>query len=789
LFYVFLVSNSFSQQINTAVYVVDAVTQKPIPFPVISCEGDSLEYLGNMEGGLLVPLKKKEVRIRVRAYQYLDEEMNVKPGDSVKISLHYAHPFTWQNLSLQAEKKLVMQLLRNKSNADPGQEEHYRYRSYNKTLVTTSNMPGLKLYLDNLLRFFTKARMGQYSLEHHIFLMESASRREYVSINRQRETVIATQASGISQPPPLSYISGFDALSVYNPFLRIGTKKYISPLTGRALSRYAFSIVDTIKTGQGKVIVLKFNPLNHRKKDLLQGILYVSTNPSGIMAFQVWPSYEPESTFSLAQEAFLLPSGRWYPGVIRTSYMSDGLGSLRIPVLAVSKTRISDFQTVESDSRKFDEVVFDFRHSNLQSDTGFPAKYRLEPLQVKDKNTYSYYQEAGSLKGVDRFLNFGQNLYEGKFPLAGINLIFRDAIRFNDFEGLRLGLGAETNSRFSEKAVFGGYAAYGGRDEKWKYGLHAARKFNDKQSVEVQWKDDLEEPGIFPLAFDRRQYPSEDLRKFRVSRFDAVKSLSFAWLFRPFRNFNSQISLENGTRRFLYTYRYLPLPAMASIGFSEFKVGFCWSPLERFARLENQLYSISSRLPVFWLQYARGFSGILSNSFSYNRLETKMHWNRKIPGLGDFGVRVSAGIQRAGLPYPLLFSARGSYRDFSLLSYNSFETMRYNEFCYDRFVHVFLAHRFGKIQISTLPFLPYFTLMHNMGWGKLSQPDLHDGIRAKDIRNGFFETGLFLNDLFVIPLSGLNLGVGAGIFIRYGPYGLPSDFDNVALKFSASLGI
>jgi hypothetical protein len=76
-----------------------------------------------------------------------------------------------------------------------------------------------------------------------------------------------------------------------------------------------------------------------------------------------------------------------------------------------------------------------------------------------------------------------------------------------------------------------------------------------------------------------------------------------------------------------------------------------------------------------------------------------------------------------------------------------------------------------------------------MGWGRLSAPDVHEGIRANDIRKGFYETGLFLNDLFVIPLSGLNLGVGAGIFLRYGPYSLPSDFDNVALKFSATLGI
>jgi hypothetical protein len=255
------------------------------------------------------------------------------------------------------------------------------------------------------------------------------------------------------------------------------------------------------------------------------------------------------------------------------------------------------------------------------------------------------------------------------------------------------------------------------------------------------------------------------------------------------RNLNLQASFESGSRRFLYNYQFIPLKDITSIGFSELKMQFCWSPLERFARIENQLYSVSDPLPVFWLHYARGFSGILPSSLSYNRLETKMQWNRKILGLGDFGIRIGAGIQDAGLPYPLLFSARGSFREFSLLSYNSFETMRYNEFCYNRFFQVFLTHRFGRMQISTLPFLPYFTLVHNMGWGQLDNPEYHKGIQASDIRKGFFETGLFLNDLFVIPLSGLELGIGAGIFLRYGPYRMPSDFDNAVLKFSASLGI
>jgi hypothetical protein len=742
-----------------------------------------------MEGEFSLPAKKGEALLKLRAYQYLDVEVKARSGDSLQILMHYAHPFTWQHLSLQPEKKIIRQLLKQRSSVDPAKETSYAYRSYNKSLITTGNMPALKLYLDNILRYFTKARMGQYSLDHHIFLMESATTREFEDKRKQRETVTATQVSGINQPPPLSYISGFDALSIYQPFLQIGPKKYVSPLAGRALRRYAFSIIDTIRSSEGPVLVVKFNPLSHRRKNLLQGILYIPLHSPGVKAFQVWPSWERESTFSLAQESFLLPSGRWYPGVIRTSYIRDGMGSLRIPVLAVSKTWIRDFAPLNTEKKKFDEVVFDFRHSNLVDSPDFPAKFRSVPLSLKDKNTYAYYREAGSLEGIDRFLNFGQKLYEGRFPAGKADLVFKDAFRFNDYEGFRLGLGLETNSRFSTKYNFGGYAAYGLGDKKWKYGLNAGYKFSEKQSLEGHWKDDLTEPGIFELAFDRRQYPTEDLRKFRVSRFDAVKSLEIAWLYRPFRNFNFQASFENGSRHVLYKYRFLPLGDRNHFGYSELKFQFCWSPMERFARLENQLYSISSSWPVFWLQYANGLSGIMPASLSYHRLESKMQWSRKILGLGDLGIRVSAGMQTASLPYPFLFSARGSFREFSLLSYNSFETMRYNEFCYNQFFQVFLAHRFGKMQISTLPFLPYFTLVHNMGWGKLEKPELHEGIRAKDIRKGFFETGLFLNDLFVIPLSGVDLGIGAGVFLRYGAYRLPSDFDNITIKFSAGISI
>ena len=179
--------------------------------------------------------------------------------------------------------------------------------------------------------------------------------------------------------------------------------------------------------------------------------------------------------------------------------------------------------------------------------------------------------------------------------------------------------------------------------------------------------------------------------------------------------------------------------------------------------------------------------GVTKESYGYSRIEAKMQWTRRILGLGEFGIQLSAGAMTSKVPYSLLFTARASFKDISLLTYNSFETMRYNEFIQDRFFTVFISQKFSKMQISTLPYRPYFTLLHNMGWGSAGNAELHENVKIKAIPHGYFESGLFLNDLFIIRLSGLNLGIGGGVFLRYGHYALPGYLENIAIKFSTNL--
>ncbi len=746
--------------------------------------------MGDMEGIFSLKVPADNRRIQVKAYSYLEADVFPEEGDSARAYLYFAHPFTFQTYTHPKTRNLIRNLWKNREAADPDQERDFQYQSYNKLVITTQYISSLKLYLENLIALFGKGRMTRFGSNHHILLMESASIRRFRAPFEQKEVVQTSKVSGINRPPALSLVSGFEPLSVYQPFLRIGSKKYLSPLGKRPFKRYIFFLQDSIRTDSQTIYVVKFNPRSVRNKELLQGFLYIANKPAGVMGFQMWPAFDRESTFSLLQECSPLPSGRWFPSQIKTTYQRDRLGALKIPIEASSKTYIFNFQSLDKERKdEFDEVIFDFQRDSLLKETEFPPRLRQEKLSEKDKNTYSFYEEAGSLEGVDRFINFGQKLALGRIPFGKVDLVFRRAITVNDVEGVRLGLGLQTTEKWSARHQTGGYFAYGLGDERWKYGLNYQYNLNKISALNFQFQHDLAEPGIHQFAFNKLQYPTEQLRSIRIPRFDKLVLFEAGFQHRIRRNLMSRLALNLGERTHLFGYRFALAPDKNQFGVGEVKFSLHWAPGEQFARFGEERFSLGSPYPAFWLQFTRGIKGSMPGSYAFSRLESKVQWTRRIAGLGETGIQVLGGVMDPDVPFSLLFAARASFRDISLLSFNSFETMRYGEFVNNSFVHVFFSHKFSKIQISNLPYRPYFTLLHNMGWGRLVNPGNHQQLELKGMPKGYYESGLFLNDLFMIPLTGVNLGIGGGFFVRYGPYSLPGYLNNLALKFSASLSL
>ncbi|WP_321539899.1 hypothetical protein [Flavobacterium piscinae] len=76
---------------------------------------------------------------------------------------------------------------------------------------------------------------------------------------------------------------------------------------------------------------------------------------------------------------------------------------------------------------------------------------------------------------------------------------------------------------------------------------------------------------------------------------------------------------------------------------------------------------------------------------------------------------------------------------------------------------------------------PSLVLVSRMTWGSMKKPEQHVGLNYKTINDGYFESGIELNQIF----SGLGL---AG-FYRYGPNQLSRFEDNIAIKLTFTLDL
>jgi hypothetical protein len=186
----------------------------------------------------------------------------------------------------------------------------------------------------------------------------------------------------------------------------------------------------------------------------------------------------------------------------------------------------------------------------------------------------------------------------------------------------------------------------------------------------------------------------------------------------------------------------------------------------------GQRISMGTDFPVLTMAYSRGLRDVWDGGFDYQKLEARLEYSIRFPALGKSSLRVDAGWVDTDIPYGLLFTGEGSFvRNWSVLVRNSFMTAEPYEFLSDRYVSVHFAHAFGSLLLHIGNWRPSVTVFQNMGWGGLENPAFHQGLDFRTKEKGLFETGIQLDNL--VKFNYLNvayLGLGAGAFMRYGPY-------------------
>jgi hypothetical protein len=440
------------------------------------------------------------------------------------------------------------------------------------------------------------------------------------------------------------------------------------------------------------------------------------------------------------------------------------------------------------------DEIFSHIEVDLAKDAGFVSdefwqQYRKEALTVKEQETYRQMDSVGDRYNFDAALNATRHIYDGYIAVGALDVEISKLIAYNDYEGLRLGIGLYTNDVISEKFQVGGYVGHGASDKQWKYGGKFRWYFDRPNDfyITAAYSKDVLDPGGIRLKY--REWSSFSQQFFNVLM-DQVEQASLDVSHRLGRYSRFEIGLRHVAIRPTYNYQFTGLqvsdPEDNIYRFTEARIWYRWQHNEKYSRNYGQRISMGSKWPIVNIIYSRGLGGTLNGEYTYNKVEAGVFFVRYLKNLGKLRVSAEVGLVDRSVPWSMNFSGRPSYNSaFSVVVRETFQTMRFNEFSSDRYFALFFMHDFGPLLLRYKGFKPEIRIAQAITYGTLSNPEDHQGVPFKTLENGFFESGLVVDNIIRLNMFNVGyFGLGAGVFYRYGANHLPNEADNWTFKIA-----
>jgi len=401
-------------------------------------------------------------------------------------------------------------------------------------------------------------------------------------------------------------------------------------------------------------------------------------------------------------------------------------------------------------------------------------------LQGQSFNKKDISPEQDSIKKSKLLKSLGNGFLPSKYFDADLRYL----IKFNQYEGVRTGIGGVTNDAFSEKFRFNSYIVYGFRDHRFKYsfggGLRLAKETNTW--INVSYTDDLQETGSTKFLTDKRFFQFFEPRLLNIDLFHKhiTKSISLEHQLLPNLETATELAISNVNPTYNYSY-VSGDTEIRSFHISTAKIGLQWSPFSSFESSDKGSQETKKGYPKFTLQYAKSFK----NGFSKFDFRTLYKIGNENAAYSEF--TLVSGIARGNTPlthlyhaYPNNINKETILQRFSVAGLNSFETMYFNEFFSDKFATFQLKHFLKPFNISE-SYKPQMVLITRFAIGDMNSAEKHQNISFGTLNKGYTESGFELNKLL--------FGFGLSFTYRYGGYHLPKIGDNVAFKFTFNVSI
>ena len=780
--------------------VKSSLDGEALAYATIQLQPSQESFLTQVDGSFKIKISKSTNSFVVKYIGYHSKTVTITEADYYQVNLE-PNPENLDEVYINSASNranaIISKAIANKDKNNPKERFNtYRYKTYNKFIIDNE-----KSDLD------FSADSTQNSIETVIedgrnYLSEKNSLVEFEKGKGEKETILATRTAGFKEPIYELLTTNVQSNTWYEKYYVIFGSEYSSPLSDKALKNYTYKILDTTKTKRPAYVIL-FQPKKRSKLASLEGLLYLDTLNFGIQKavgqLKGKANLEAIQEFSYYQEEDI-----WFP---KTNTVTIKPGSLdkeisifggnidigRLPTQNQEGEELylkseSTYQEVEFNkelSIEKNSSSVTLRPNAITTSDSIWENIRTIPFTARDRQTFKKVDSIIKAENIDRKIEVLQHFNNGYYPLGFFDFDLRTLIKYNQYEGIRLGVGGITNDRLSSKFRLQGYSVYGFKDRAAKYSLGGGISLNKSTEtwLNLIYADDIAEVGSFNYLTDARVYSLFEPRLVNINYYYKYKKSLISLQHRFTPKLLSEFQLSHNrisqTRGYLFQDNQ---NLFAEYTISKVTASFRWSPFSDYLKSNDRNIEIKQGYPHFTFQATQAVNDILGSDFSFTKFGTKINYTYErlnqtstqfiLEGNYGFG---DIPLTHSFHAYPNNSEKEKIMQRFSVAGRRTFETMFFSEFFSDRLANLQVKHFLRSWNLGKYS-NPQLVLITRHAIGDMKNKNDHYGIRFNTLEHGYSESGFEINNILA--------GFGLNFAYRYGAYHLPNFEDNIAFKFT-----
>lgn len=747
--------------------IVSSYNGLPVAFAAVKYEETGRGTIADLDGYItLDPEQIKNIRwVEVSCVGYKSQKLQL-PISNSPIVLQPSDN-TLKEVVVKTNDDKIRRILRSAVNSrntnNPDKYDWYSCYIYYKMKVDVDMTESLKNDTGKEAR-----EIREFTEKQHLLMSETYSKRTWQQPQKLQEEVLGTRFSGLKKSVFTSMVTDVLPFHSYNDYISLNGKDYHNPVSAGWQQYYKYALADEILVGGDTLWMLKFKPTLVNAGGL-KGSVYISSKGYAIANLKaVTTDTLLKRVVGIEQEYSYITDtaakvSHWFPHHL--NFFIDWTlpsGSVPIQYHITGNSQIDTVSFVKRDKFHFDKAhtIKIQEGADIKSDKEW-LQLRPIALDAKEQQTYTVIDSIGEKFHLDRYTSYLSGLPAGKVPIGPVDLDITRILRANYYENFRLGIGGQTNDKVSKWFSLGGWAGYGFKDVRWKYGAFAEfYPFRDNKEtvLKIGYSEDLFDPGRV------RMHPDLDkmyLRAYLLRKVDLIK-MAQVQLTKKLGYWSLGLAAQHQEILPQYVYAYdIAGKQYTSYKANEAVFSIRYAFAERTAPFFGKYYSVGSKYPILYAKFTAGNLYADQLNIEYYQINAALAWKKHINRIGSERIQIQSGISFSNHPLPVskLFAANGFRADggkggqSSIYTFGGLLTVYPYEYYSDRYLNIMYRHDFDwklfnyNVPHSKFGFGPNLALQYNVLVGNMQDRQVHSGLDFKVPDNAYHEAGLILNNI------------------------------------------